>query len=141
MQCPAVVTPSYLEKAEGHPSCSTQLGQYFCRVLCREDEVPAWVSYGCPQDGVSACPPWPRVPLPGYVPDVTHQPTVIHGPWTKQEPTEPVRVDGGIRHSFTGRALVGRAEKRDREAVEKAGGFNLRGIAVSDPPLLESVGL
>jgi hypothetical protein len=134
VKCPDHVTPHFLEVAKGQSICTQERGVYYCTLTCTEAGDAIWQGAPCPTDGVSPCPPWPRTKFPGYNPDVEEnkQPTGIHGPEQEHPEPSPVpQVDKATLlrgDKFSGRALAERASENDRKAIEKYGGFNLRGI-------------
>ena len=128
VQCPDRVTPSFLEEAKNQLICTEERDKYFCRHTCTDNGESTWLGSPCPDDGVSPCPPWPRTKLPGYKPEVPVPNTKIVGPEPQQPDNVPVTPPKKLRTN--GQALYNRAAQREKEWIDKLGGFNLRGIAV-----------
>lgn len=135
VQCPDHITPSFLEVAKNQPICTEQRGEYFCRLTCTDDGAATWFGTPCPADGVSPCPPWPRTMLPNYKPDTVAPPSTLQGPAPapaeKPAPKKPEVAPALRGDKFSGAALLAQATSEEREIIEKKGGFDLRGIAVS----------
>lgn len=142
-QCPPHVTPQFLDEAKNQAICTEQRNEYSCRLTCTRKEgggeggeaEATWFGSPCPQDGVTLCPPWPRTQLPGYDSAAPAPPSALHGPETGDKAAgapapAPVVQSGGLRADpFSGLGLLKAASEKDLVLIEKAGGFNLRGIA------------
>lgn len=140
VRCPDHVTPVFLEEAQGQGVCRDEPNNYFCRVVCTRDGEVSWAGEPCPNDGVSPCPPWPRTKLPNYTPesaDAQAGTGTVAGPHPEpqaQQPVpEPQAPAGGVRGvaggpSFTGAALLERADPENAKVVRDIGGFDLRGL-------------
>jgi hypothetical protein len=143
VRCPAHVTPLFLEEGKNQGVCSAERDIYYCNVICTSDGQVKWEGGVCPVDLVSPCPPWKRTLVPEFAALTSGSgagdPTALHGPEPQpvpatahSSPEEPKSALRGGVDKTSGEYLLSIASDKDKEYIATTGGFDLRGVSVSD---------